>query len=338
MAQNTKYTGYRVDLKSPLDSEAKRNKAVRWVASLLSIAVLLALPTAFLAYWGVLLGNATAGTVMGLIGFGIGGELVARIAPNRMFVYNPEWTGYVSQDALTGGMVIYGPGLHPSLWWEARNKKGNWSLKVITRDFGPGIATADAKVTIRGKYEYAMNLALLDRAIGVDESTIDSGITAFINSFLISECAQDTAENVRGRIDDLNQKLAAEFMRAATDNPKTREDETTIAKLGEKYGFITVAAVIESIELPEAAQKTRNAKDEAVQLFEVVAQMYGLDPAELRRRVAAKEITTDEYNKMLNRAMAASENATTMTVSIIEGDAGAALAGAATRMVKGGAS
>ncbi len=339
---NAKRIGYRIDLCTPNDKSmigtGTRNRTARLISTSLAIVVLLTAPTAFLAYWGWFLGNGIIGAITGLIGFGIGGEIVARLAPNRMFIYNPEWTGYVTQDSFAGTMVPYGPGFHLSHWWEVRNKRGNWSLKVITRDLDVGIATSTAKVTIHGKYEYAINLALIQRAIGIDDTTIESGITAFVDSFLTSQCAGKSADDIRKGIDQLNADLATEFMKAEIDDPGTPEDERNLSKLGDKYGFITVSVVIDNIELPAAVQKTRDAKDEAVQLFEVVANMYGIELSELKRRVAAKEISTEEYNKMLNRAMAASENATTMNVNVIEADIPALVGELAKKFAKGGTS
>ena len=209
MARNVKYSGYRIDLRAPHDNQiTTRNCFSRWMSFIVSVGVLLGAPALFLGYWGWFLGNETIGTFTGLIGFCIGGEFLARLAPNRMLIYNPEWTGYVTQNAFTGTMVAYGPGLHVSHWWEARNKGGNYSLKVITRDFKVSIPTTTAKVEVSGQYEYAIGLAMIERAIGIDESTIENGLTAFINTFLISRCTAKDAESVRGSIDELNESLA----------------------------------------------------------------------------------------------------------------------------------
>jgi hypothetical protein len=268
-----------------------------------------------------------------LVGFAVGGALEAWFAPNRMFIYNPEWTGYVTQDIFFGTMVPYGPGLHLSHWWEERNKGGNYSLKVITRDFSASIATKTAKVVIKGKYEYAINLALIARAIGVDETTLESGITAFIENFLTSQCANEDAYAVRGMIDVLNGKLAAEFM----CDEGCDEDNVQIASFGDKYGFITVSVVIDNIALPEAAQKTRDAIDEASALHSVVATLYGFTPEKLAEKLASKEISVKDYNTMLNRALAASENAT-MDLKVIEADIPALVGEIAKQFTKGGKS
>ncbi|MFA5942290.1 MAG: hypothetical protein WC798_01305 [Candidatus Paceibacterota bacterium] len=291
---------------------------------------------AFTGYWGSMFGHAPIGL---LVGFGIGGAFVAQLAPSRMFVYNPEWTGYVTQDIFRGTMIPYGPGFHFSHWWEERNKQGNYSLKVITRDFRADVATQTAKVEISGKYEYAIDLALIVRAIGVDETTIESGITAFIESFLTSQCAGENADDVRKSIDKLNDNLADEFMclQEQHENFECEEENKELASFGNKYGFITVSVVIDNIKLPEAAQKTRDAIDEAVALHSVVAAMYGISSEELKNMLASKTISVKDYNTMLNRALAASDNAK-MNLNVIEADIPALIGKLADQFTKGGRS
>jgi len=323
--------GYRIKLEKPNDDQiTDRDRFGRWAWLIVCSVIIFAFPTWLLWYWASFI-NPVIGFIGGLLGFGVGGYIASKLIPDRFLTDNKEWTAFVTQDMFGGGMVPYGPGLHPSYFWEERSKEGNYPLTVITRPFSVSIATKTSEVTVKGEYEYAMSLRRITLAIGVDESTIDEGITAFIESFLTNICADKDAEWVRGHINDLNEALAVEFM----EREGGGEDPTSFEA---RFGFVTVSIVISNILLPKAVQKTRDAKDEATQLFEVVAQMYGIESAELKRRLKDKEISTDDYNKMLNRAMAVSDNATTMSINVIEGDAGAALAGAATRLAKGGKS
>ncbi|MCX6787623.1 MAG: hypothetical protein NT108_00470 [Candidatus Kaiserbacteria bacterium] len=311
MAQDAKHTGYRIDLRPPHDGQIKtRNRFFRLMWFLISTGFIIGAPTALVGYWGLLIGHETIGYLLGFCG---GGTLARWIIPDRMLIYNPEWTGYVTQNMFTGTMIPYGPGLHLSHWWEERNKNGNYSLKVITRPFSVGISTQSAKVIVGGKFEYAIDLALIERAIGVDASTIESGITAFIDSFLTSQCAQMDAGEVRKQITELNEKLSLEFM-------SRKEGGKDPISFGSKYGFITVSVVIDSIAFPSAVQKTRDAIDEAEVLHEVVARLYGYEPAMLKTKIASGEISTDAYNKMLNRALTVSGNDTKMDITVVEGD------------------
>lgn len=330
---STKHIGYRIDVRPPDDDQIRvRNRLGRWTNFIVSSAVIIGMPTILVGYWGLLLERGAIGL---LLGFCVGGVFEAWLAPSRMFVYNPEWTGYVTQNIFNGKMIPYGPGLHPTYWWEERNRRGNYSLKIITRDFTASVSTKTAKVVIKGKYEYAIDLALITRAIGIDETTIESGITAFIESFLTSKCTQKDANEVRGMIDNLNEELAAEFMCNAEDECDIEGELKDLAGIGNKYGFITVSVVIDNITLPEAAQKTRDAIDEATALHSVVANMYGLKPEELAGKLASGEISVKDYNTMLNRALAQSGGAK-MNVQVIEADIPALVQKVAGIFTKGG--
>jgi len=317
---DTKRVAYRIKLEPPYDGQIKdRGRFLRMLNLVFSLAFLIAAPVTFFRYWGFLFGYEIFGS---LVGLGVGGMLEAWLVPRWMFIYNPEWTGYVTQNVFTGTMVPYGPGLHPSYWWEERNKSGNYSLGVITRDFKAAIATKTAKVIISGKYEYAINLAMITKAIGIDATTIEIGITAFIDSFLTSECAEEDAGKVRGMIDKLNIDLAREF----TDNA---------ADFGDKYGFITVSVIIDNITLSDAAQKTRDAVDEASVLHSIVANLYGMKPGELADKLNSEKISVKDYNTMLNRAMATSDNAK-MNINVIEADIPAIVGKVVDQLTKGG--
>ena len=307
--------GYSIKLPVPNDDQIKtRDRFLRWVCLIVSSALLIGAPMSFLGYWGSLFEHETIGILIGLI---IGGIAEAWLAPKWMFVYNPEWTAYVTQDAFSGTMVPYGPGLHPSYWWEERSEKGNYSLRVITRPFEADIATKTSKVLIKGEYEYAILLRRIYRAVGVDESTVEEGITAFIESFLTSKCAREDAEDVRGMIDSLNENLAEEFM--DTENKDVKGGCEKPSKIEENYGFVTVGIVIEKIAFPEAVQNTRDALDEAETLFGVVATLHGTSKEVLKQQLKDGIVKQPEYQKMLTRAMAVSGNKTTIDVRVIEG-------------------
>lgn len=309
MAQAKGKMGYRINLQRPKDSDVSRVRWTRWVMFVGALVCIIGAPTALIGWWGSMADYPNLGI---LIGFGVGGWFASRIIPDRMVIYNPEWTGYVTQNMFKGTMIPYGPGLHFSHLWEERNKAGNYSLKVVTRPFETSISTKTSKVVVKGEYEYAICLARIESAIGVGESTIEDGLTAFIESFLISKCDHADAEEVRGMIVGLNDDLADEFMDTENAGKKPSHFE-------ENYGFVTVSIVIDNIAFPEAVQKTRDAIDEAVQLHQVVAAMYGITPKALARKLSQKEISVKDYNTMLNRAMAASDNAK-MDIHVIEAD------------------
>lgn len=295
---------YRIHLQKPMDSDIKtRSRFARFISVVASVAALVMVPVLLVGYWGSLLDHEVAGR---LIGFIIGGIALANIAPSRMFVYNPEWRGYVTQDVIFGGMVPYGPGLHLSHWWEQRNAEGNYNLEVMGDPFSIKVTTTTATITINGQYERTIDLSLIERAIGTDPVSVGKEIESFIESFLIQWCFGKTAEQIRAAVKEMNQALAAEFV--ADDNP-----------IRMAYGFKGTSIVINKIAFSDDAAKTRDAVDEAAVLFRVVANLYGLTEMELKSRIASNAITPEQYQKMLTRAMAVSDNATTMTVQVVEG-------------------
>lgn len=305
----SKSKGYRIKLETPDDNQVARNCGSRWLNLIVSAIIIIAAPTALIAWWGSLIGFPIVGA---LTGFGIGGYVVSRLFPDRFLISNPEWSAYVTQDIVRGEMVVYGPGLHPSYWWEERNKKGNYSLKLVRRPFSQSTATKTSKVVVSGQFEYAVDLPNIQRAVGVSESVVEEYANSFINNFLTSKCAGEETEWVRTNIDSLNESLSSDF------------NSTAVEGMGpdgfkKKYGFVIVSIVINNIALPEAVQKTRDAADEAVNTLKVVAQLYGYeDVSSLQRDIQSGKISREEYTEMLEHAQAQSENVK-MNVQVFRG-------------------
>lgn len=318
--------GYRAEFPIPHDRETGRAWVGRWIVAGLIVAASLAGPYMFVAYWGSELSNETVGEFLGWFGLLAGGVALARFLPSRLMLLNQEWSAYVSQNVPAGTMVSYGPGVHVTYPWEARNKKGNWSLKLITRDFTLPIPTDTSQVTMAGKYGYTIDLARIQNAIGMkDDASIDDRLTSLIESFLTGESAgKEAGAVVRDSTPVINAGLKKSFHRAKIDNPNTRIDERTIETISERYGIKLVFVTVNRVSFPPAVQKARDAKEEAAQMFEIVAQLYGYDTEEkkkeLRQKITSGSIPKGDYDKMLNRAMAASENAT-MNIQVIEGGA-----------------
>lgn len=318
ISPNKEKEGYRIDLRQPHDHFAVRNRFGRWVVLFLVVGILLLFPTLFGMLWGSFWGGFAI-NLGGLLGF-IGGMYLIYLLSRRLVVYNQEWSAYVTQDPFTGENVPYGPGAHPSYPWEQRNAEGNESLEVITKPFSVPVQTSTAQVEVENSFQYAVDLRGITKFIGNDTSTIEGGYIAFMQSFLTARYATMTAEEARKDIGPTNAALADAFMGTAGDEVEPVDFE-------DKFGIITVSLVIKSIKLPAAVQKTRDAIDEAAMLHKVVASMIGLTPEELTAKLKSGEITKERHDKLLNRAMATSDNAT-MDIKVIEGleGAGGALA------------
>lgn len=297
---------YRIEIERPTDSETNRD----WVPRILNVVVfsvlILAIPTTLVGLWGWILDNSTTGC---LAGFTVGGIALAYIAPKRLLIYNQEWCGYVTQDLSGGGMVPYGPGLHASYLWEQRNADGNYSLKVKSRPFDVDIVTSTAGVTIHGEYEYAIDLRHIVKAIGVSEEVVNRGITTFIKNYLTNLYDETPAKVVKNEIGKMGVKLSNELM-----NPSGK-----LAAIRTKYGYKTVSINVDRISVSEEAQKTRDALDEADVLFEIVAKLHGRTREQLTEDINSGKVTDAQYQKMLTRAMAVSDNKTTIDVKVVEG-------------------
>ena len=225
-------------------------------------------------------------------------------------------------------MVAYGPGLHPAYWWEEHNKTGNYPLKLIRRPFSQSIATKTSKAMVSGQFEYAVSLPHVERAVGVSESTIEGGANSFIENFLTSKCAGKETEWVRTNIDKLNTLLSSDFS-------STEVEELNLDGFKEKYGFVIVSIVINSIALPDAVQKTRDAADEATNTLKVVARLYGYgeNVTALQEDIRGGKISSEAYTEMLEHAQAQSENVK-MDVQVFRGT----VPSAAASLAKGGRS
>lgn len=311
MATATARKGYRIDLPTPKDEQVTRNRWTRMLSFILFSALVVGGPTALATWWGSVVGHPLIG---GLAGFWIGGFIASRLIPDRFLVNNPEWTAYVTQSMFGGEMVVYGPGLHLSHWWEERNKTGNYPLKLVKKSFSQSVATATSKAIVDGQFEYAVDLPHADRAVGVSESTVEAGASSLIENFLTSQCSKKDTEWVRTHIDELNELLSDDF------------EDTTVKGLSpesfrKKYGFLIVSIVITKISFTDAVQKTRDAADESLNTLKIVARLYGYgeDVAALEKDVRSGVIKPDAYTEMLEHAQAESENVK-MDVQVFRGN------------------
>lgn len=320
----TRSKGYRIDferLKENQDDKwIKRGRLGRWLCFIVCVILMFAVPTWFCWFWASFIGFPIIG---GLVGFAIGGWIAHELVPDRFLINNAELGAYVTENLFGGEMVAYGPGAHPCYPQEQRNKKGNYSLEVLTLSFQVKISTETSQVLIDCEYEYAVSLRNITRAIALDISTVERGLVAFMANFLTSKCAGKNAEWVRGHIDDLNKELSGEFVGHAES-------------FASRYGLLTATLVISKISFPESVQQTRDAIDKAANMHTVVAKLYGITPEDLAGRLAKKEISIADYNKMLNRAIVESGNAK-MTFNVLEADIPALVGKLAEKFTKGGA-
>ena len=340
MAESASKKGYRIELQIPHDKDVKtRPRALRWIELVLYSIAMLVVPAGLLWWWGSLIDFPTVGA---FVGCGLGIWFASWIIPKRFLVDNPEWTAYVTQNMFGGEMVAYGPGLHPSKWYEERNEDGNISLEAVPLSLTVTIPTGNSQVTVSVEYEYARRLSAIRGAIGFDASAIESGLSPFVKSFLISECNKEDemgedgkkkfvrrdAKWARTHVDFLNEALADTFMGIVNDGGETLSD------FEEGYGIILVSIAISNVAFSSAVQKSLDAIDESASQLAIMAKLYGYgdDVAALQADIRdPKKISRKEYLEMLEHAMAVSENAK-MEIQVFRGD----IPSAAASLAKGG--
>lgn len=303
---NPPLTGLRLDVRVPDDDDAERNRAVRWAALIGFSLLALIVPVFFGTLWGSFFGISKVGLLVGL------GGAAALLIPLlvRSLISNPEWTGYVSLNPLTGKNIPYGPGLHPALFWEQRNKSGNYPLNVITKTSEIPVQTQTSLIIASTMFQYQVDLANIINNVGIDETTVDSGYIGFIDTFLTSRLAQKSAEEARTEVDAINTQLADQFMGTVSGSGSVPEFET-------KNGIRTVTVAITGLRMPPAVQKTRDAVDEARKIFQIMAELKGVSTDELRAMIKDGNVTKDDEAQLRRAALATSENA---EMKIFEGN------------------
>jgi hypothetical protein len=314
------HPGYRIENKLQPDSDIEdRDRVARWAMLLSTTAVAAIGPIVMGAHWGSLAGPLWLKTGV-IVGIGVAALAEAFLLP-RVLVSNPEVSAYVTLDAFDGHTVVYGPGLHPAFPWEERNTDGNYSLQVVTKPFSVWVQTNTAQVQARGIFEYQIDLSNLRNFIGIDETTVDIGFDAFIESFLTRKLADKTFEEARIGINDLNQELADEFMGIMN------EQGTTMVEFESAHGIRTVAIAIRGMHSSDDVQAARDAVDEGAAIFKIVASSNGLTPEELKEQLASGKISTADFKEYRREALAMSKNAT-LDLRRVDGSMPAAIAGA----------
>jgi len=278
----------------------------------ITILCLLIVPAWFLGYVGSRIGPqfTFAGQLVGVI---LGVIVLMVTAEHYLFIFVEEWSAFVSQDLIDGSMVPYGPGMHCTHWWEARNKKGKYDLDAQSGEIKLSCSTTTSSVEVSGVFEFAISLAYISKAIGVKtKNAVEKVIRTFVERFVTSWCASKPADYVRQHIDELNDDLAARFMSELATSSGSATD------LESSYGYIAVSMSIGKVDLPPAAQKTRDAIDEAEKLREVIAKMYGLTVEQLAAQLSSGQISQERFQVMIDNALVTSDNATTKTVHAFE--------------------
>lgn len=223
----------------------------------------------------------------------------------------PQVQGFVTIDKLRSLLnlpgkadVIYGPGWHISFPWEDRSDKSNFSLEVFTLSWTEEVPGKTTQLLIGGSYQFEVALDRADRFIGIDEETIKRGALDVIRGEVSQQLADKDPDDAKREIKELNTHLMETF--GLTEGTPANAQVTNFEK---RYGIRSIAVPVNGIDLPTKVQETRDAVDEANQVINGVAAMYGLTAVQLKEKLGAGDIRYADYNEMLDRFAAKSGNA-----------------------------
>lgn len=303
------------------DSEIKRNRILRWAVAGIAAVIITFIP-------GILIGYTLASIIpisgIGWLGFflGIASGLyvLAYVFPRYFLIRVGQVRCFVTLNPLLSFFgikgnpnITYGPGDNIAFPWEERSRKGNVPLDIITLDWEENVPGKTTQLLVKGSYQFKPDITMASRFIGVDDSTILGGVIDLIESKVSSILATKSADSAKREIDKLNIALGAYF------GIETDEPSLEVSNFEQGYGIHSVQVTVSSIDLPAHVQKTRDAVDEAEQVLRGVAKMYGMSTTELKQKVSGGKISIPEYNNMLDRFAATSDNAT-MDVKAIKLD------------------
>ncbi len=247
----------------------------------------------------------------------IAGEIYAKILPRRLLNITPEAQALITQNPFGGGLVVYGPGVTIPFPWEGKTIKSNYSLQVINRSFAVAVPTITGLANIVGNFQYSAVLDKVEKIVRADDTQIDEGFTGYIEAFLTDYLTELTLEKARGQIQDLNKELRTKFMELRVEDGDN--NALTGAQFLDAFGIKAFVIQIRSIKLPDAVQKTQDAIAEAEGNFKVVATIYGTEVEVLKKKLQDGSISREDFQKMLEYAFAASENAE-MKINVYRGD------------------
>ena len=330
-----------VQVYSDNSSTVPRNRSARWIVVIVGSFAILVFGWMTGALFGILIGGfgSWIADLLGIAGFVGAGLLLSKLLPKKGFVSVPDGQAFITDDPLegyykgplgflaspekdsTGNMVAYGPGLHPTFFWENRNVTGNHSTENVTKKFKESLPTSTSAVEAAVSLQYQADLSELRQFHLNDTSTIVTGIESFVRSFLSSELASMSADDAKNKLRTINTDLANQF-----------GGTNAVTKFEKGYGIHITGLVIEGVDFPPKVQEARDARDEAMQMRQIVVEFTGLTEDEVRE-IAKNE--PKRYDALLDKALVQSGNAT-MNVQVLTGTASDAVAAAFAGMTRGG--
>ncbi len=284
------------------DSMVTRNRELRFLVFVVSMGLILFVPTLF----GYLIGNAfDSGALrffLGSLGFCLGVFAAFKVFP-YFWIVVPQEMAFVTLNLFpffgSNPNVPYGPGGHFCFPWERREERGNIPLEKQTFKFSEMIATQTSAVTVNGSLQFRHMLPSIERLAGVDASVINDGFLDEVKQFLNARVAPMDAVTAKNSVIQIEGALEHILMVEHADRIAVELD-------AEVEGM-----QISSIDLPPDVQQTRDSAEEARAIGSSLWMFMGFpDQATFLAARAAGTISQTDINRATEQFLATSKNAT----------------------------
>jgi hypothetical protein len=232
-------------------------------------------------FWGALFGKCS--------GLALAGELTRR----RLLITNPVHNAFQTLNVVNDEITPYGGGWHWAYLTEQRDAENNYSTEMLYAEIEVEIPTKTSEVILEVEINFARSLRYLDKSTRNDPDKMSSSLGGYIESFLSSDCADDEADDVIAKQDDLNKRLGERFV---------DEENGTAAylKLEEKFGFWIASVLITKVRLPKDVQKARDVVEEDEPLLELIARSFG--EKEVAGLMARRALPNNDPRKISDKA------------------------------------
>jgi regulator of protease activity HflC (stomatin/prohibitin superfamily) len=180
--------------------------------------------------------------------------------------------------------VVYGPGTHVSLPWEARFAKNNVPVTEVAEEFSFPVICKDGTLTVQASFRLRPDFRRpIEYISGV--GSVGSDMKALVQTAIVKHLQKlDIQQALEGK-DVLNEELRIEFVEGDSDFEK---------RFGVQVGDVTVSNLLPSDEV----QRTRSALNEAEIVARGTALLLGFKTvAAMNKALDAGSITRQQADE-----------------------------------------
>lgn len=282
----------------------ERKRGCRWAVLLVSLGLVLAIPTGIGSWMGLRFSSWILAYILGSAGFSVGVFTALKLFP-RFWIVVPQSMAFVTTNLFTSRgdnpNIPYGPGGHPCFPWELREESGNISLDTMTLSFVEEVPTTTSAVIVTGSIQFNFSPTSITDVVGIDIEIIEQGFVDQVKEWLSDYLGKKEGDWAKKNVSLVRQTLQNEFQDLNGD---------TARKLLEEYVIIVTGVKISGIDFKPDVQKARDAADELARVNDVIWKLLGFaDQTSFNAAVANKDITQQDIARARDDFMAASGNA-----------------------------